>query len=801
MKFYALDRSTAVTDYRDRRIIEGLTPAKEFDFRASRHEYYVVQLILDPEYDMRSVAITTGALENASGGKPVERAVTCFNAGGVNVAGEKFTRKISVSEGVLQPLLFGIDLSRADVGKYFTVVTVGSDRIRLNFVIDDELVFSQGTENGNTRARLKWLNSSLCSDKKILSGYEAISVEKNALGFTGKKALLGNDGLIENVESRFGESNALTDEVQQELFYRPMEFLAAGQKFKYNKLKIVARAGTATLTADGRSEKLRIDVSAEATYEGALRYEIKLTADSDVIAEDVCLKAYFKAADLFSGLGVEGGKFTDDVAYKRCPGIYSDALFIGNVNCGARLSFGADKGASAPVYGRFAYYENKEDEWYNFGKGGVNVVRTDDGAELTAYTGKTVFTAGAAKKYRFTLHLTPFKPLDLANAFSNRFAGDRIAGNYGEMLARAETDGMKYLDLQYNGELNRCANSPFDGIEALKDLALEAHKRKIGLAIAYTPGAVSADSAEACAFHALGDEVLLRSRGSAEDYSPCVLPCVTGAGQDGTATLLTVPGSRAENYYVEGVNYLINNADLNAISMSDPTLTRNTAERVAKCVKRKRGIEGLVEIGFRNRFNEENGYAGALNAYADILPFADKLYATDADVTRQADRVLTEVSGIPYGLNADCRYDASICRSLLFGMLPRYGEEEETSAALADLNAVFAGFDMSKAEMKGYWDHTNPVRVDTPTVRCTCYIDGGNMLVAIYNENSKATRFEIGIENKLGFTTVGKRVYAPGIVGLQKKKRVNFNKPLRLAGHRGIIVVVREKKRAKAKEL
>ena len=45
MKFYALDRSTAVTDYRDRRIIEGLTPAKEFDFRASRHEYYVVQLI------------------------------------------------------------------------------------------------------------------------------------------------------------------------------------------------------------------------------------------------------------------------------------------------------------------------------------------------------------------------------------------------------------------------------------------------------------------------------------------------------------------------------------------------------------------------------------------------------------------------------------------------------------------------------------------------------------------------------------------------------------------------------------
>ena len=209
MKFYVLDRSAAVTDYRDRSVIEGLTPAREFDFRASRHEYYVVQLILDPEYDIRSVAIKTGALENASGGKPVERAVTCFNAGGVNAAGEKFTRDISVSEGVLQPLFFGFDLSRADIGEYFTVVTVGSEKLRLNFVIDDELVFSQGTEDGNTRARLKWLNSSLCSDKKILQGYEAITVEKNAVGFTGKRALLGNDGLIENVESRFGESNAL----------------------------------------------------------------------------------------------------------------------------------------------------------------------------------------------------------------------------------------------------------------------------------------------------------------------------------------------------------------------------------------------------------------------------------------------------------------------------------------------------------------------------------------------------------------------------------------------------------------
>lgn len=800
MKFYALDRSTAVTDYKDRRILEGLSPAKEFDFRASRHEYYVVQLLMDPEYDSRAVSVTTGALENAAGGKAVERAVTCFNAGGVSASGEKFTRKLSVSAGVMQPLFFGFDLSRADIGKYYTVVSVGNVKLKLNFAVDDELVFSQGTEDGRTRARIKWLNSTLCADKKIVKGFEAISLEKNAIGFTGKRALLGNDGLIENVESRFGESNALTDEVQQELFYRPMEFLAAGQKFKYNKLKIAARAGAATLTADGRSEKLRIDVTAEAAYEGVFRYEIKLTADSDVIVEDVCLKAYFKAADYFAGFGREGGRFTDNVEYKRTSGVYSDAFYIGDVNCGARISFNADKNACAPAYGRFSYAARKEDEWDNFGKGGVRVTRTDDGAEFTAYTGKTIFAAGDSKTYRFTVHLTPFKPLNLADAFVNRFAEDRIAANYGEMLARVEADGMKYLDLQYGGELNRCINSPFDGIEALKELALEAHKRKIGLAIAYTPGEIAADSVEACVYHSLGDEALLRMPVSDSEYSSCVQPCVKGAGGDNDAsTLLTVPGSRAENYFVEGANYLIDNADLNAISMRNPSFTRATAERLAKCVKRKRGVKGLVELGFNNRFDAGNGYASALNAYAETLPFVDKLYAEDYDVERSADYVLAEASGIPYGLCADSRFDAGICRSLIFGMLPRYGEEEETSAALADLNKIMLGFGIEKAEMKGYWDSSNPVRVDTPTVRCTSFIKGGDMLVAIYNENAKSTRFEIGIENKLGFTTVGKRVYAPEISGLQKKKRVNFNKPLRLPGRRGMIVLVREKKRAKGK--
>ena len=65
------------------------------------------------------------------------------------------------------------------------------------------------------------------------------------------------------------------------------------------------------------------------------------------------------------------------------------------------------------------------------------------------------------------------------------------------------------------------------------------------------------------------------------------------------------------------------------------------------------------------------------------------------------------------------------------------------------------------------------------------------MLAVLYNASDKAVRFEVGVENKLGFTTVGKKLRAPAIEGLQRARRINIGKPMRLKAHSGLMFVVK----------
>ena len=311
MKIYALDRRSAVTDYTSKDALKGAPCGEEFEFSCSRHEYFVIQLVIDPLYTRRGVSVTTGDLIPASGGKSIERCVTCFNTSGVLPNGEKYTKTFNLTKGVLQPLYFGVNFIKADNDEYSTYVSVGDKRLKLKFRLNDELVFNMGTTDSGRLSRLKWLDSSAYRDKRPLKRFEELIVDKNVVRLTGKAVTFGNDGFIEQVDSYFDGSNSLTKEPVKQLFARPMEFVCEGQKFKYNKLRIQSRSGAASLSADGKSEKLRIDVSATVLYEGSVRYEIELNAEKNAVVNDASLYMYFASAGYVAGLGEEGGKYKD----------------------------------------------------------------------------------------------------------------------------------------------------------------------------------------------------------------------------------------------------------------------------------------------------------------------------------------------------------------------------------------------------------------------------------------------------------------------------------------------------------
>lgn len=807
MKIYCLDRQTTVKDFYDYSIIKGLKNAREFSFTVSRYGYYVVQLVLLPSYDSKGVNVITESLYGD--GKEIEKSITCFNTQGVDYKGEKFTKKIPLVCGELKPVFIGCDFQKAELGNYYTYVTIDDQKVKLNFNLTDELVFNEGYDKGSTLARLNWLNSTAFIDKKLVKDFEAIVAEKNTLSFTGKKVYFTSDGLIENVESYYSESNTIEEEVTKKLFSRPVELSIDGQKVKYNKIKISTRVNRANVAGDGRSEKLRVDVNAKATYEGMINYEIKLTAEKDAILSNVKVDFYFASATYLVGLGKEGGRLSENIDYKWSKERPCGNIFVGDVNCGAVIRFKErEKDNSTPIYNLYSStpYAVPTETWDNYGNGGITLTRTEEGATLSAYTGKKIIKKGDSISLYFDISLTPFKPINLKESFGNRLGKDGIELTYANMLNRAKQDKVKYLALRNAGALNPYVNYPFDRVEELKSLSMEAHRRGIGLGINYGIGEMSTRAKETFVYKALGDEIIFRSDKNAETDPIMTDMLGSDAVEAGKITFLkgatkkgkdmsyyTVPKGRMDNFFVEGVNYLINYADLDAISMKNPSISRTTAERVAKCIRGKRTSTGVMELEVSNRFNEKNGYVNSLNAYVNVLPFINKLSIGEGyDLSRGPDYVLTEASGIIYGLCADTHVGAGVTRSLIYGMLPKYGEDEAYSRAIGGINKLFNDFDIENATFKGFWDSSNPFKVDNANVYCSTYINGDNMIAVIHNANAKTTTFEVGIENKFGYTTLGKKVRAPEIEGLQESKRINFGKAIKLKAGQGLIVYIKK---------
>lgn len=771
MKIYSIDRKTVISDRYDLSVLDGLKEGRTFEYAPSRHEYYVVQLAVLTGFDAL-VEVKTGPLKGAN--KNFDKAVTCFNSEGVGADGKKFTRPVGVNAGAITVLLIGVDLSRADIDEYRTDVYVDGEKVELVFKLTDKLVFNEGTDDGSTLARLKWLNSTEYMDKKLVPGFHAISADKNSVTFTGKRATFTGDGFINDVESYYSESNALTDEVTASLFFRPMEFIAEGQKFKYNRIKITDKPDSALIVSDGKSEKLHIAVNADAHYEGVLHYTVTIDALEDAIVEDIRLNAYFASADYGVGMGMAPGRLKD-LDYKWTE-VGGDYIYIGNVNCGARIRLRENRDkCDFPVYG--APLETgarpPKTTWANYGKGGVTVRKTDEGALFSAYTGKMIFAKGDKVSFCFDMHLTPFRPLDLRAS-----AGNRIytlgQGGLQDESARASRYCATSLSVGRPSAGNTYVKSVQDDVKALKKLTLVAHKRNIACGLEYGINTLGSDVAEYYALMSLDGEIMFdRFRTDFGEF-----------GHIATA-------SRFDNYYVESLKRLICVADIDFVSMHNPSLTPTVAERIQKCMTRKRG-GGFTELVLSDRSGVPDCSIDTLSTYADVLPFVSKV-AVKGYGDRDLDSALIGVSGIPYGFTVDSLSPVGICRSLLIGMLPCVGEDDETTEAIEDLNRVLRDFDIGNAEFKGYWDKTNPVRADNASIYCTSYINGKDMIAVLYNDSEEKKTFEIGIENKLGFTTVGKKVRCPEIRNMQKGRPFNLGKAIKLAPRAGLIFIVKSK--------
>jgi len=484
-----------------------------------------------------------------------------------------------------------------------------------------------------------------------------------------------------------------------------------------------------------------------------------------------------------------------------------ECICIGAGNCGLRVKYKAED-YIRPLINIF--YKNlplkvPASTWDNNGNGGIKVNTQDDYTEISAYTGAFRFKKNEAKKFIFELSITPFKPIDYKKAFSVRYShSNKLEDEYKE-IDRAEKNGLNYVTFHQGNMIMPFINYPFYEVDRLKNAVRYAKDKGIGIKLYYTEREHSNHMAETFVYKALGDEIILRKQGVShswqkekpqwlvDNFGKDIIPgwfVKYKKGKyknDHDISFIVKPDTRLDNYYVEGLRWLVDNVGIKGIYIDDTSLDRTTIERARKVLEK---TDGLIDMHMWNHEEPRAGDVSCLNLYAELLPFLDSIWLGEGFFYKKysPEYMLSEVSGIPYGVTGQMlEGGGDMYAGMLYAMNNRFGWGYTNATKMYKL---WDDFGIADSRMLGYWHSKNPVKTDNKNVLVTVYLKNSSALLCVYNFSGRAEKFKLEINNELlGFK--------PGIAlkmrfGKKSKKVKNIYKNYRLGKRKGLIIELNE---------
>lgn len=753
MKIYQKGRKNPVTLFDDPAELAGLTCGADFTFDVMREEYFVVQLLLcecSGDY-----AVSVSGME--------ERA-TVYNTQGIDKFGRPFTQKFHAVSEQINPVYIGFDFSGLPAGQYeASVLFDGAQRetVALHFHVSQDAVRNHGYEDLWRLSRLNWLNSTRAQDHAVVPPFLPIRTDGTEICLLGRTVTLGQDLQLRQVESFFDEGVCLQDEPQLQLLRAPSSFRVAGETFTFSAPTVENDGDCAVLSVKGESGRLTADIRLEVRCEGKLEYFIALTPQEDFDARTVLNVPFSGQASVYNmGLGKSGGYFKAVEA--RWDGLRHDCLYTGTVNAGAMIRLKAADYRTPLVN---VYYKNlpiriPEDTWDNHGAGRIASTSLPEGADFTADAGDIRYRSGETYTFRYEVFLTPFKPVDYQKHYGIRYyqsyhVGDREYRH----LRRAEKVGLNYFNVHHGNSLHPYINYPFVETQRLKKFIDTATQKGIGVKVYYTAREMSNHTAELFCYKALGNEIIFQQKGQGLDtfqdrawlrkyFGENIIPAwqvhyKSGPhkGDDDIAFIIQ-PDSRLENYYIEGLQWLVDRMGIKGIYIDDTSLDDVTLRRARKILDQ---TGGLIDMHMWNHEEERAGDCACMNIYTHILPFVDSLWIGEGFDCRSLspDYIFTEVSGLMYGnMSEMLEGGGDPYAGMLYGMNNRYGWHVFNADRIY---RVWDDFGIQDARMLGYWHSECPVQTDSPDVLATVYEKEDALLVAVYNfaEQKKRFRYQL----------------------------------------------------------
>jgi hypothetical protein len=788
-------------------------------------ENYAYQLGLCALRSVSNVRVEFGSLRNSKGQVIAGDSMVCINTDGISYDGRAFIKRVDVPAGQVQALWCVVRVPEEASGIYTGTVSIMADGRRVVVPVRLEVAGRPASDHGvgilasdhgvgvpAEMTRLLWLNSTLAQENTVIAPYTPLEITGDTvIRLLGRSIRLGKQGFPEQIQTYFTpEMTEMTD--------RPTNLLAEGIHFHFIResdgkdirldpggLQFTERSpGTVSWKAVSVCDTLKMEVSATLEFDGFLAYQVRVVALADVDLNDIVMHIPFqpRSATYMMGLGRKGGYRPDslfrwkwDVVHKN-----QDGAWIGTVNAGLQYSL-RDQHYVRPLNTNF--YLQKPlvapSSWANGDKGGIDIGIKGRSMLVNNYSGQRRMRKGDTLYYNFNLLVTPFHVLNTDFQWATRFYH-----RYNN-LDSIKATGATVVNIHHATPINPWINYPFIEWRRMKAYIDSAHQLGLKVKIYNTVRELSDHAYELFALRSLGSEIYSPGPGGgfswlqehvADNYIPAwFVPEIKDAA------LINSGMSRWHNYYVEGMNWLVQQVGIDGIYLDDVAFDRVTMKRI-KRVLTADGHPGIIDLHSANQYNPRDGFNNSANLYMEHFPYLNRLWFGEYfDYEHNTpDFFLTEVSGIPFGLMGEMlEGGGNPWRGMVYGMTNRMPWTE--NADPRPIWKVWDAFGMQGTKMVGYWSPSCPVKTDNAAVLTTVYLKRGAgdgkqaaALVALASWAEGDTTVSLHIDwNGLGIDPAHAVIEAPEIRDFQPGRKFGVNEAIPVGKGRGWILIIRAK--------
>jgi Family of unknown function (DUF6067) len=779
-------------------------PKNNFKSEVLKGENFAFQSGIYALQNLGNVKINFTNLTSETGKIISSQNIFCINTRGVGYDGVPFGKTVNIDSGKIQALWCGINIpADAGAGTYTGKATItvdgkSSKEIHLTVAVNNFLAKNRGVNEPWKMTRLRWLNSTMAQENTVIAPYTALIVKDNAIVLSGRKFTININGLPKQIQTFFTPEMTSMSTKGNDIIAKPFQLIIENQneviRWKSKPIKFISKTpGTVKWEVASTSPALKMDVNASLEFDGFVFYKVKIIATKDIDLKDIRLEIPMTTASskYMMGLGQKGGyrpesfQWKWDVAQKN-----QDGAWIGNVNAGIQFSL-RDEKYVRPLNTNFYLLKPLllPTSWGNDGKGGISITKDNSIVTINNYSGERKMKKGDTLYFNFTLLITPFHSINTDFQWATRFY------HAYKSIDTIRTTGASVINIHHATAINPYINYPFIEWKLMKAYIDSAHAAGLKVKIYNTIRELTDHAYETFALRSLNHEIYSSGKGGGfswlqehlgDDYiAAWFVPELKDAA------IINSGMNRWHNYYVEGMNWLTQNAGIDGIYLDDVAFDRTTMKRI-KRVLTKDGHPGIIDLHSANQYNKIDGFNNSANLYMEHFPYLNRLWFGEYfDYEKNPpDFFLTEVSGIPFGLMGEMLQDGgNPWRGMIYGMTSRIPWSD--NADPRPIWKVWDEFGMRGTKMIGYWVDDNPVKTDNDKVLVTIYKKKGKTLVSVASWANDDLYVQLKINwKKLRIDPAKATITAPEIKNFQPAKTFQFNEKIWVEKGKGWLLII-----------